>query len=72
MKFCPQCNAQLTDDAKFCTTCGAPTANVPPAYAEPVQYNDEPAQYSEPMQYSEPANYAEPALIRMHSPRWTR
>ena len=29
MKFCPQCNAQLDDDTKFCTTCGAPTADVP-------------------------------------------
>ncbi|MBQ3935877.1 MAG: zinc-ribbon domain-containing protein, partial [Ruminococcus sp.] len=72
MKFCPQCNAQLDDDTKFCTTCGAPTADVPvytdaqpeAQYAEPAQYS-EPAQYGEqyaqPVQYAEQPQYTEPA-----------
>ena len=50
MKFCPQCNAQLDDDTKFCTTCGAPTADVP-VYADAQPE----AQYAEQPQYSEPA-----------------
>jgi|GEM_PF-1763942 len=27
MKFCPNCNSQLSDDAKFCTGCGAHLSN---------------------------------------------
>ncbi|MBR2043762.1 MAG: zinc-ribbon domain-containing protein [Clostridia bacterium] len=35
MKICPKCNAQLDDNAAFCTNCGvpfAPVAPVAPAY----------------------------------------
>lgn len=44
MKFCIKCGNRLTDEAKFCTACGAksaplmPPRNAQPQYAGPVYY----------------------------------
>lgn len=46
MKRCPNCNAEVPDDAKFCTHCGAKLAAVPAAAkSEPVAaQNNQPQQ----------------------------
>ena len=56
MKICPTCNAQLQDDATFCSECGTPIANAVPnqaaanqqayAYAPPAAPNSAPATIS--------------------------
>lgn len=43
MKICPKCNAQQTDDTKFCNNCGAPLGDV-----EPVADNNAPADNNTP------------------------
>ena len=54
MKFCPQCGAQLPDDARFCGSCGASLDSVqepphPQAYTQPVSPTPQPQpQYSAP------------------------
>lgn len=54
MKFCPQCGAQLPDDACFCGNCGASCNPVqeppqPQAYTQPVSPAPQPQpQYSAP------------------------
>lgn len=34
MKFCPNCGAQLPDNAGFCSNCGTPLG-APPQYQQP-------------------------------------
>ena len=71
MRFCPQCGAQLTDDAQFCPNCGTKIEQIqdaaatvvnaaPEAPAQPQpqpQYNPQP-QYQQP-QYQQP-QYQQP------------
>lgn len=59
--ICPKCHAQLPDNLRFCTQCGAP---VPPpaAPAQPVQ-PAQPAQPVQPTQHAQPnqsAQYVQP------------
>lgn len=46
MKYCPNCGAQLPDDAKFCASCGTPLA----APQQPQQQYQQPYQqaYQQP------------------------
>ena len=60
--ICPKCHAQLPDNMRFCTQCGAP---VPPpaAPAQPVQ-PAQPAQPVQPTQQAQPnqsSQYVQPA-----------
>ena len=48
MKFCPNCGAQLPDNAGFCSNCGTPLG-APPQYQQPQQ----PQYYQQP-QYQQP------------------
>ncbi|MBQ3934259.1 MAG: zinc-ribbon domain-containing protein, partial [Clostridia bacterium] len=36
MRFCPQCGAQLTDDAQFCPNCGTKIEQIQDAAATVV------------------------------------
>lgn len=38
MKYCPQCNAQLADEAVFCNRCGAPMNSAPQPQPEPAPF----------------------------------
>ena len=60
MKFCPNCGAQLPDDAQFCGSCGAQLA---PAQTPPPPQPQAPMGYAQPQpQYAAPApNYAQEA-----------
>ena len=48
MKFCPNCGAQLPDNAGFCSNCGT-SLGAPPQYQQPQQ----PQYYQQP-QYQQP------------------
>lgn len=48
MKICPRCNAQLPDEAEFCTNCGvqfAPNPQAAPVYAAPTDPYDHTAEF---------------------------
>lgn len=51
MKYCPNCGAQLPDDARFCGSCGTTVDAQPaqPAYTQPV-YTQAPPQNVNPYQ----------------------
>ena len=53
MKFCPNCGAQLPDNAGFCSNCGTPLG-APPQYQQPQyqqpQYQQAPQQAAPQMQ----------------------
>ncbi|MBQ6265853.1 MAG: zinc ribbon domain-containing protein [Clostridia bacterium] len=60
---CPNCNAVLTQDDKFCTNCGQPVAqNIPEnaseaaAPATPAPVMQEPVTYPQPQVYSAPVS----------------
>ena len=55
MKFCSNCGTQLSDDAKFCGSCGAVQEAPQPQYTQP-QYTQ--PQYTQP-QYTQP-QYTQP------------
>lgn len=64
MKFCPNCGAQLPDDAQFCGTCGTSIAPAQPAAPQQPQGWQQPsAGYAQPQpQYAAPApDYAQEA-----------
>ncbi|MCR4824568.1 MAG: zinc ribbon domain-containing protein [Bacteroidales bacterium] len=50
MKYCPNCGAQLPDNANFCSVCGARFGAPQPNYQQP-QYQQ--PQYQQP-QYQQP------------------
>ena len=55
MKYCPNCGAQLPDNAGFCSVCGAPLG-APTQYQQPQQpqyYQQQPQYYQQP-QYQQP------------------
>lgn len=54
MKNCPQCNAQLQDDAVFCYQCGAQFAQQQPQYQPP--YQPQPPYQAQPV-YTDPADH---------------
>ena len=58
MKYCPNCGAQLPDNATFCSVCGtpvgAPTQYQQPQYQQPYQQPQYQQQYQQP-QYQQPA-----------------
>ena len=37
MKFCPNCGAQLPDNANFCASCGSRVDAAPRAFEQPKQ-----------------------------------
>ncbi len=47
-KFCPNCGAQVADNAKFCLTCGKPLAAQQPVQPQQPQYQQ---QYQQAPQY---------------------
>ena len=51
MKFCPNCGAQLPDNATFCSTCGSRLGATMPQYQQP-QYYQQPPQYQQPQKMS--------------------
>ena len=66
MKNCPNCNAQMDDNAVFCASCGAQLGTVPPGqgyapqqpvYAPPYDQFDHTAEY-DPKDISENKIYA--------------
>ena len=60
MKYCPNCGAQLPDDAVFCSGCGT-RLGAPPQYQQPQQpqyYQQQPQYYQQP-QYQQP-QYQQP------------
>ena len=63
MKICPTCNAQLPDDATFCSACGTPIAPAAPEQAAPNQqayaYAPPAAPYAAPVvnQYDHTAEF---------------
>ncbi|MCR4824567.1 MAG: zinc ribbon domain-containing protein [Bacteroidales bacterium] len=60
MKYCPNCGAQLSDDARFCGNCGTSLEPVQPVGNPPQQPAAQPApNYAQPAPgYSQPANPA--------------
>ena len=53
--YCEKCGTQLPDGAMFCTECGTPRGNIPPAPVEAAQV---------PTSVVPAANYAQPAASR--------
>ena len=49
MKFCPNCGAQLPDNAGFCSNCGT-SLGAPPQYHQQPQYQQ--PQYQQPPKMS--------------------
>ena len=56
MKYCPNCGAQLPDDAQFCGSCGTPTG--PAETPVQPQYTQPQPQYSQP-QYPQAQPYTQ-------------
>lgn len=52
MKFCPNCGAQLPDNASFCSVCGT-RLGITQQYQQPYQ-QQQPQYYQQP-QYQQPA-----------------
>ena len=66
MKFCPNCGAQLPDNAGFCSNCGTPLG-APPQYQQPQQ----PQYYQQP-QYQQPQYQQPPKMSYMDKVRAAR
>ncbi|MGN0502226.1 MAG: zinc-ribbon domain-containing protein [Ruminococcus sp.] len=49
MKTCPKCNAQLADDAMFCTNCGASFQNPNPQPQQNVYQTNAQQTYAQPV-----------------------
>lgn len=57
MKYCPNCGAQLPDNATFCSVCGARLGAPQQNYQQPYQqpYQQQPQYYQQQPQYQQPA-----------------
>lgn len=61
MAYCKKCGAYMTDDSKFCQTCGATVEQPQQSYQQPQQ------NYQQPQQSCQPAP-ATPAAAAAASP----
>lgn len=50
MKFCPNCGAQLPDNAAFCSVCGTRLGATQQPYQQP--YQQQPQYYQQPQKMS--------------------
>lgn len=64
MKYCPNCGAQLPDNASFCSNCGS-QLGAPMQYQQP-QYQQ--PQYQQP-QYQQPAPQKKTYMDRVREAR---
>ena len=55
MKTCPQCHANLADDAVFCTNCGTPLNAAHQAEQQIQPYQQQPGQQTPPVPPAAPA-----------------
>lgn len=75
VKRCLKCGAEITEDAQFCPSCGAPKgtdaireeAMEPAATPQPGQQNPPPA-YQQPPQYQQPMKPQTPLSMQKVSP----
>lgn len=49
MKYCPNCGAQLPDEARFCTSCGSKQPDAPGVAQPQPQAQPQPAQVTQPV-----------------------